>query len=484
MHRLLERQLKKKLGRSEGFEQSMQWFIEAVNDAYAQSDEDRAMLERSMELSSRELLARNRELAVAEKKYRAIFENSTEGIFQIISNGSFISANPATAQILGYDDPGQLMASVASFADEVCVDAKRREEFLGLIRRDGTVVQFEFQARRRDRSTVWVSISVRPVRDVDGNIVHFEGTLGDIAKRKQAENERQELQSHMLALSRQAGMAEVATGVLHSVGNVLNSINVSASLASEKLRTSKLSRLGDIVAMLRQHSDDLGSFLSEDEKGRQLPAFLEKLSEHLLAEQADVLKELRSLVEHLEHVKQVVTMQQTYARTCGVSETMLVPDLVEDAIRFNAASFERHNVELVREFEPLPPVSGDKHRMLQILINLISNARYALREHQGERKLTIRIGITPHDSARFFIEVRDTGVGIPPQNLTRIFAHGFTTKSDGHGFGLHSSALAAKAMDGSIRAHSEGPGRGAAFTLELPLVQFATTVEKEREKAA
>jgi len=86
-----------------------------------------------------------------------------------------------------------------------------------------------------------------------------------------------------------------------------------------------------------------------------------------------------------------------------------------------------------------------------------------------DRILTIRAGLSPSDSSRFFISVCDTGVGIEQENLTRIFSHGFTTKADGHGFGLHTSALAAKAMGGSITAHSEGSGKGATFIIELPL---------------
>lgn len=484
MHRLLERQLKKSLGRTDGLDPAMQKLVDAVQAAYEQNDQDRAMLERSMELSSRELLARNGALAEAEKKYRTIFENATEGIFRIAPEHYFFSANPALARMFGYDSANELTASVPNFLDQLCVDTARREEFLAALKREGMASQFESKARRKDGSLLWVSTSSRSVLDGDGKLVHFEGTIRDITKRKQAEQERQEMQSNMIAMSRQAGMAEVATGVLHNVGNVLNSINVSASLVSERLRTSKLSRLSSVVDLFKQHEADLTQFLSSDEKGRQLPTFLARLAEHLMKDQNEVLAELGSLVTNLEHVKKIVTMQQNYAKTSGVNELVSLPDLIEDAIRLNTASFERHGVELVREFEPLPHVSMDKHRVLQILINLISNARHALTAKAGERKIIIKIAAVAGDATKFFVQISDNGVGIPTENLTRIFAHGFTTKPNGHGFGLHSSSLAAKGMGGSLTAHSGGPGTGATFTLEMPLLKGDEGSMAEREKAA
>jgi len=124
-------------------------------------------------------------------------------------------------------------------------------------------------------------------------------------------------------------------------------------------------------------------------------------------------------------------------------------------------------VKVERHLAPLPQVMTDKHKVLMILVNLISNAKYALDSAPvGQRCLTLRLEAPAADRVR--IEVRDNGMGIEPELLTRIFQHGFTTRDEGHGFGLHSSALAAQELGGMLTAHSEGPGRGATFTLELP----------------
>ena len=133
----------------------------------------------------------------------------------------------------------------------------------------------------------------------------------------------------------------------------------------------------------------------------------------------------------------------------------------------DAGASDMGDIQVVRNFEALTPTSLDKHKILQILINVISNAKYAVSEStRRDKQITVRIGTDAN--RRVTIAVADNGIGIAQENLARIFAHGFTTKKDGHGFGLHSGALAAKEMGGCLTVHSEGLGHGATFTLELP----------------
>jgi two-component system NtrC family sensor kinase len=283
--------------------------------------------------------------------------------------------------------------------------------------------------------------------------------------------ELHEAQRELVTTARQAGMAEIANNVLHNVGNVLNSVNVSAGLISTWTRNSKVEGLAKGVQLMNEHAADLGEFLTRDAKGKVLPGYLNKLVATLADEKQSVAAELESLIRSIEHIKEIVATQHAYSGATSLVEPVRVVDLMEDALRMNATSIARHQIAVVKDFADVPPLLLDKHLVLQIVVNLISNAGRAMDGVLGRaRQITLRMGIVkPADGPRLRIRVEDDGEGIAPENLSRLFAHGFTTRKNGHGFGLHSCALAAKEMAGTITAHSDGIGKGATFTLELPI---------------
>ncbi|WP_248918589.1 DAHL domain-containing protein [Pseudomonas entomophila] len=281
--------------------------------------------------------------------------------------------------------------------------------------------------------------------------------------------ELKDAQSELLNAARQSGMAEIATNVLHNVGNVLNSVNTSSDLIARTLRSSKTQGLGKAMQLINAHPDDLGQFLTEDAKGRLLPGYLNQLADAIAQEQRDMAVELERMNKSVDHIKEVVATQQSYAGAKSLPEPLFIHELIEDALRMNTGALTRHHVTVVRDFGPVPQVMGDRHRLLLILINLISNAKYAM-SGPGNRQRTMTLGTRVVEGAFLQVSVRDEGEGIAPENLQKIFAHGFTTRKEGHGFGLHSCALAAIEMHGHLTVHSDGPGRGALFTLQIPLV--------------
>jgi signal transduction histidine kinase len=277
-----------------------------------------------------------------------------------------------------------------------------------------------------------------------------------------------ETQGELVAAARQAGRAEIATNVLHNVGNVLNSVNTSASVIGAALRKSRLGGLRRALDMLREQGENAGRFLAEDAKGRMLPGYLAAAAQALDEEHREMNTELDRLVKSVDHVKDIVATQQSHAVGGEVSEPVAPVELVEEALRMQGSALARHQVQVIREYEPVPTVPLDRGRILQILINLISNAKHAMGGvPEGRQRLTVRIEQPTPATLR--ISVKDEGEGISAENLTRIFSHGFTTRVGGHGFGLHSSALAAHEMGGTLGVASDGPGRGATFTLELPI---------------
>lgn len=303
-----------------------------------------------------------------------------------------------------------------------------------------------------------------------------QATRAELTRRIAAEREKDRLQRELLDASRRAGMADIATGVLHNVGNALNSVNVSASLMTEKLRKSKAPGLGRAVAMLQDNQQDLGLFLTSDEKGRRLPGYLSQLADTLKGEQEEMLQELSLLARSVEHIKQVVASQQQHARASSVIESYQPGEVLEEALRMNALALDRHGIQVERRFGPCLPTCGDSHRVLQILVNLIANAKKALAGVDSKKiTLTLEQGGT-RENPTAVMSVCDTGIGIAPENQAKLFTHGFTTWTDGHGFGLHSAAIAAKQMGATLTAASDGPGRGACFTLEVPLAAQEVSV--------
>jgi len=411
------------------------------------------------------------ELSYERDLLRTFLEKSPDHVYFKDLNSRFIRCSQTLAERCGLKSMAEIVgkSDFDFFAEEHARPAFEDEQ--SVIRTGRPIVgKVEKEFWKDGGKVAWVLTTKVPLRDKAGQIVGTFGVSKDITAIKEGEATLKEAHQQLLQASRLAGMAEVATSVLHNVGNVLNSVNVSATLVADNLRKSKSANLARVVALLGEHSADLGTFITVDPKGKQLPGYLAQLSEHLAREREVMAKEIRDLRNNIEHIKEIVAMQQSFAKVSGVAEVVHVINLVEDALRMNDGSLTRHEVQVVREYETHPreiKITVDRHKLLQILVNLVRNAKHACDESgRAEKQLIVRV---TNGGDRVRIVMADNGVGIPPENLTRIFAHGFTTKKDGHGFGLHSGALAAKEMGGTLNAHSDGVGRGATFTLELPL---------------
>jgi two-component system sensor kinase FixL len=308
----------------------------------------------------------------------------------------------------------------------------------------------------------------------------------DITDRKGAEAEMQRLQEDLLRVSREAGMAAVAGEVLHNAGNVLNSAGVSVAMLERHVKGLRVGHLSRAVAMLEEHAGRLDAFLRDDPRGTPLFALLRGLVAHFEQHQSQVGAEVTALQGSIEHLTRVIHAQRGHARSVGVLEVVSVDALIDAALELQAPSWSQLGITLERRLAPLPRLRIDKHKAIEVLVNLISNARQSLRESgRADQRVCIRTeaarlskapGPGPDagpdvgpDGGRVRIHVEDNGMGIDPANRAKLFRLGFTTKQDGSGIGLHSSAITAQQLGGSLSFHSEGPGQGAVFTLELPV---------------
>ena len=292
-------------------------------------------------------------------------------------------------------------------------------------------------------------------------VVQMTSALGTMLERLNEAN------SQLVEASRHAGMAEVATGVLHNVGNILTSVNVGIESVAERVRGipgARVRRAGELLATART-----GGTVQLDKLDAAVK-YLTAIADHLTGDQKALLDELVTLRGHVDHVNRVVAMQNGYARTGGVQEPTDLVKLIDEAVALGVPDPGRHGIQIERHV-PESQVTVDRHRVLQILVNLMTNARDSLSAHKSAgatNELRVSVTVTIEDG---WIEMRvdDTGGGIDPEKLTKIFHAGFTTKPKGHGYGLHSSALAAEQLGGTLRCTSAGIGHGASFVLRMPM---------------
>ncbi|MBC7773223.1 MAG: PAS domain-containing protein [Pyrinomonadaceae bacterium] len=415
---------------------------------------------------------KQQELAVkqSERFLQATLDSLSTQIAIIDGEGTILAVNAAWKHF-AQQTAGALI-DVGSNYLSACTETASREEAEQISagiraviagKRDRYLHEYPIKVAGEQR---WFSFGVNPFH-ADGP-VRAVISNNDITAHKRAQAEREELHGQLMIASRQAGMAEVAVGVLHNVGNVLNSVNVSAALVHNRLSQSAVRDLMQLGCLVREKGEAFAEFIATDPRGRSFPPFLVEVAEQVQQEHVELLSEVETLTKNVEHIKQVVSMQQSYAGSSSLREPVSLAEIMEDAVRINYTAFERHHVLIERHYADLPPVEVDRHKIMQIMVNLLVNAKQAMSDVPPERRV-MSLAIERGADGQVLMRVTDRGVGIVAGNLSRIFAHGFTTRRGGHGFGLHSSALAAKEMGGTLRVHSDGHDCGATFTLEVPV---------------
>lgn len=467
LHKLLKRQLMRTgLTEEECCSDPLKWreFLDRINRAYQEADQERYLLERSMEISSREMGQLNQQLEAAQGIAHL-------GYWYHDINTGEDTWSKELYTIFGLDHTLQ-----APSLDKVMtmIHEKDRDHFKELIDTaliTGKDYEIEFRMKSFDGKEKyrWFLSICHPIRGKDGAIRQLTGIAMDITQRKHIEKEVDLLHQQLLITARSSGMAEVATSILHNVGNVLNSANVALGLIQENVSLPYFKKLFETEKLLDAHLNKLNQFLTEDPKGELIIQYLCEIIKKIKDVHSALIIETANLREHLQHIKDITAMQKSLSGVAALIEKTNLPDLIDNAIRMSDTKFKKNGIALKKHYKQKTQIMTDKSKVLQILINLIQNARDALLHGTSGHKKEIAITLEQSKNSLVNIIVSDTGIGIPGENLTKIFSMGFTTKEKGHGFGLHSSALAAKDLGGSLKAVSAGVGQGATFILTLPL---------------
>lgn len=285
----------------------------------------------------------------------------------------------------------------------------------------------------------------------------------EVEERRKTQQELVEVQAKLIATARQAGKAEIATNVVHNIGNVLNSVNVGSEELKRQLDSMPLKYLRRMTEMVAEHQ----ALLDGHEKMKLLPSVMEKLTTNLEQQHQTCGDELSKLQSHIEHIANIVKLQQESAGYKAILETVDLAAMLDSALSINFDCQQQIETIIVKQYGSPIACKTDKHKLLQILVNLISNAKHAIAHvPPDEQHIELSLDVT-HDMAEF--RVKDNGEGIADEDIEKIFGHGYSNRPDGHGFGLHASALNANQLGGRLQAQSSGRGQGAEFTLTIPL---------------
>ncbi|PCJ61910.1 MAG: hypothetical protein COA79_06340 [Planctomycetota bacterium] len=430
---------------------------------------DNKVQEKTVEISNQMVTLQNTTdvLEHSENKIRSIIESAFDAIIMTNREGEIEEFNPAAAKLFSKSEDEMIGKNIH---DSILQD-EHAHLFNSSVKKDflepthvNELIETKFSQDNSENS-FWADIYITVVDSGNKNIsyVYF---IRDISERINATIVEKNLQKQLLEASRHAGKAEIATSVLHNVGNVLNSINSSASAMREVLSNSRLSSYHQICEIITNNIGNIGEFISTDPKGKVIPEYLLKLSDVLSDEHEHLNKEMERVTVNINHIVEIVKSQQSFAGHSNVFEELQISDIFEDSIQINKASLDRHGVEVIRDIPGDLTYIVDRHKLIQILTNLISNAKHALK-HVETDKAKIYCSAEKMSNGSLVMQVRDNGAGIKEENLKSLFTYGFTTKKEGHGFGLHSCVLAAKDMGGEMTVESDGENQGACFTIIL-----------------
>ncbi len=474
-HKLLARQMQRD-GLSESdmdsLPSSCKNLIESINQVYYETDQERYLLERSMNISSREMLDLNQKLERAQEIARlGYWQYSRSSDEMVLSSQlkSMFKLNESQSVITYQEFINLIAEEDFSKVNEIFHNNKGEKK----ARQE--IIRFNIS----NGENAWYQIKADPLR---GDSELLSGIAMDVTQHKESEKKIIDLNRELVITARKVGMADIATSVLHNIGNVINSSNISLGILKENFNSKIYRNLFSVGGMLKEDESSLEDYITKDEKGKLIPLYISKLIDTLLASHETCSKEISNLSDQLDYVVKIMASQEGIAGILGETEEICLLDLLDLSLNILRKMFEKHDIHVETKCSHNVFVLADQTRVLQILINLLKNAKDSLLKVKSAHQKNISITVTENkSSSSTTITVTDNGVGIDPEKLIDIFLPRYSTTIGGLGLGLHTSVLMAKDMDGSLTVSSDGVGKGASFTLTLPLSKKGDDLPKEIE---
>jgi PAS domain S-box-containing protein len=381
-------------------------------------------------------------LRQAESKYRSIFDNAVEGIFQATPEGKFLSVNPAFARMCGFEDPEEMVSTITDIKTQLYANPEDRTRIAALYEGLGIVRNFETQFRKTDGRFIWVSVNSRAVRDERGSMLYYEGTIEDISERKRAEEEQTLIEAQLRQAQKMEALGTLAGGIAHDFNNILGIITGYAEMAEMDAGEGSALR-STLIQVLKAAS-----------------------------RAKDLVQQILAFARQGEHELKPVQI--------GL--------IVKEAGKMLRASLPS-TIDIKLNVHSKTAVLADPTQIHQVMMNLCTNAAHAMSADGGALEVSLtdtRLGMEPihiHSGLEpgpyVKLTIKDTGHGIDPAVLDRIFDPFFTTKGQGVGTGLGLAVVhgIVKNHGGAIEVESI-LGKGSIFQVFLPAMESAPVPEK------
>jgi len=407
---------------------------------------------------------REAQLKDAEDKYRGIFENAVEGIYQSTPDGKYTAVNLALAKIYGYDTTEELLQGVSDIQNQIYVDSSFRQRFKDSIDNTDVVHSLEYQVRRRDGSIIWISESARVVRDTSGAVRYYEGFIDDITQRKHAELERHQMEVQLRQAQKLESIGQLAAGIAHE-------INTPTQFIGDNLRFMQ-DVFTDLLGLLGQYNLLLGAVRGQS-FAQGLTEEIEKTIQTIdLADlEKEIPKSITQALSGVQRVAKIVQAMKDFSHPGTESKTAHDINRAIESTLTVCRNEWKYVADLQTDFDPsLPLVSCLPGEFNQAILNIVVNAAHAISEKVGGNgKGIIGVG-TRRNGDWVEIRISDTGTGIPEAVRGRIFDPFFTTKEVGKGTGQGLAIARSVVVDkhrGEMFFETE-MGQGTTFVIRLP----------------
>ena len=465
LHKTLKRKLNRfKLSHDALPQSIVEWqaFLSAINNSYLESDQERYILERSSETASKEMMVLNSRLKEAQSIAKIGY-----WYYEIISDKTYYSDEFYNLFGIPADTPPPSYEQIVHMVHPEDRDTFAKD--FNTAKTEHIIVENEYRLRTPKSKHRWYQMTFYPELDKEGTLTKLTGIAMDINKRKEAEQNVASLNQQLISSARKAGMADVATSILHNVGNILNSANVGLLLLKENCSRSVVQNILTLLTRMSQHQDNLKFYLFEDEKGKLILPYFSSILEKLSKELTQHHKEIENLMAHLGHINEIIAMQQNIGGQNILIENISIKEIIATALKMSTHKSGNTEFNIEQSYPASFFIQADKSKLLQILVNIIQNAKDAIIANSTPNDKKIKIKIVNPTEDFIQLSISDSGIGIDTEDKVKIFSFGFTKKEGGHGYGLHTSALFAKELGGSLTLESEGLGKGAEFILSLPI---------------